>query len=75
MAEETYPETRPLRQMPGVETLTALVFMLTLEEPAPFEDSRAVGAYLGLVPSKDQSGAATRSGASPSEATGCSGDC
>ena len=30
--------------------------MLTLEDPDRFEQSRAVGAYLGLVPGKDQSG-------------------
>ena len=42
--------------MRGVGLLTALTFVLTLEDPERFEDSRAVGAYLGLVPSKDQSG-------------------
>jgi transposase len=30
--------------------------LLTLEDPERFEKSRAVGAYLGLVPGKDQSG-------------------
>jgi transposase len=39
-----------------VGTLTALAFVLTIEDPERFEDSRAVGAYLGLVPEKDQSG-------------------
>jgi transposase len=33
-----------------------LAFVLTLEDPDRFEQSRTVGAYLGLVPSKDQSG-------------------
>jgi transposase len=33
-----------------------LAFVLTLEDPGRFEQSRAVGAYLGLVPGKDQSG-------------------
>jgi transposase len=30
--------------------------VLTLEDPYRFEKSRSVGAYLGLVPSRDQSG-------------------
>ena len=45
-----------MRQVPGVGTLTALAFVLTVEDPGRFEDSRVVGAYLGLVPAKDQSG-------------------
>ncbi len=56
LAEELYPETRLLRQVPGVGTLTALAFVLTVEDPARFDDSRTVGAYLGLVPGRDQSG-------------------
>lgn len=56
LAEELYPETRLLRQVPGVGTLTALAFVLTVEDPVRFADSRAVGAYLGLVPGRDQSG-------------------
>jgi transposase len=30
--------------------------VLTLEDPYRFEKSRSVGAYLGLVPARDQSG-------------------
>jgi transposase len=56
LAEVHYPQTRLLRQVRGVGTLTALAFVLTLEEPERFEESRAVGAYLGLVPAKNQSG-------------------
>ena len=56
LAQEHYPETKLLRQVQGVGTLTALTFVLTLEDPGRFEESRRVGAYLGLVPSKDQSG-------------------
>jgi transposase len=40
----------------GVGALTAVSFVLVLEDPSRFEKSRAVGAYLGLVPGKDQSG-------------------
>ena len=42
--------------MPGVGALTSLTFVLTLEDPRRFAKSRAVGAYLGLVPGKNQSG-------------------
>jgi len=51
-----YPETELLRQVEGIGVLTALTFVLTLEDPYRFEKSRCVGAYLGLVPGKDQSG-------------------
>jgi len=56
LAQEHYPETKLLRQVQGVGTLTALSFVLTLEDPGRFEESRQVGAYLGLVPGKDRSG-------------------
>jgi transposase len=39
-----------------VGPITALAFVLTLEEPERFERSRSVGAYLGLTPRRDQSG-------------------
>jgi transposase len=45
-----------LRQVRGVGPLTALTFVLTLEDPKRFQKSRAVGAYLGLAPAKKQSG-------------------
>jgi transposase len=51
-----YPETQLLRQVEGIGTLTALTFVLTLEDPYRFERSRSVGAYLGLVPATDRSG-------------------
>jgi len=56
LAVEIYPETELLRQVVGVGALTALTFVLTLEDPRRFAKSRSVGAYLGLVPGKDQSG-------------------
>jgi transposase len=56
VAKERYPETELLRQVEGVGPLTALTFVLTLEDPHRFEKSRCVGAYLGLVPARDQSG-------------------
>jgi transposase len=56
ISEEHYPETALLRQVEGIGPLTALCFVLTLEDPYRFEKSRSVGAYLGLVPAIDQSG-------------------
>ena len=40
----------------GVGELTAMAFILTLEDPSRFEKSRDVGAYLGLVPRERQTG-------------------
>jgi transposase len=56
IAKEHYPETELLRQVEGIGPLTALAFVLTLEDPYRFERSRSVGAYLWLVPANDQSG-------------------
>jgi transposase len=56
VSEEHYPETELLRQVEGIGPLTALTFVLTVEDPYRFEKSRSVGAYLGLVPATDQSG-------------------
>jgi transposase len=57
LCKERYPqETGLLRQVPGLGALTSLTYVLTLEDPRRFAESRAVGAYLGLVPGKDQSG-------------------
>jgi transposase len=49
-------ETELLQQVAGVGVLTSLTFVLSLEDPDRFKKSRTVGAYLGLVPGKDQSG-------------------
>jgi transposase len=56
ISKEHYPETDLLRQVEGVGPLTALAFVLTLEDPYRFAKSRCVGAYLGLVPASDKSG-------------------
>lgn len=55
-ADHDYPETIALRQVSGVGALTALTFVLTLENPARFRKSRDVGSYLGLRPKLSQSG-------------------
>jgi transposase len=56
ICQEHYPETDLLRRVEGIGPLTALTFVLTLEDPYRFERSRSVGAYLGLVPATDRSG-------------------
>jgi len=56
ISQTHYPETRLLRQVPGVGTLTALTYVLTLEDPQRFRSSRVVGAYLGLRTRLRQSG-------------------
>jgi transposase len=56
LSDEEFPETRYLRQVNGVGVLTALAFVLVLEDPRRFVNSRAVGAYLGLRPRQHESG-------------------
>jgi transposase len=53
---ERYPDVEVVSQPDGVGLLTALVFMLTVEDKNRFEKSRMAGAFLGMVPRKDQSG-------------------
>jgi transposase len=57
--ERSYPETARLTQVAGVGPLTALAYVLTLEDPARFARRRAVGAYLGLRPKQASSGERT----------------
>jgi transposase len=56
LATETYPETARLKQVPGVGPITALTYVLTIEDPARFQKSRDVGSFLGLRPRQSQSG-------------------
>jgi transposase len=56
LAEEKYPASKRLSEPVGVGLLTALTFLLVIEDPARFAKSRRVGAYVGLTPAKDQSG-------------------
>jgi transposase len=48
-------ETKRLRQVQGVGTITALTFVLTIEDASRFDKSRDVGCYLGLRPKSRQS--------------------
>jgi len=55
-ADERYPQTAHLRQVAGVGALTAMAYVLTIQDPGRFSKSRTVGAYLGLRPKQAQSG-------------------
>ena len=52
-----YPVAQRLQQPAGVGPLTALAFVLLVEDPTRFARSRDVGAYFGLVPRLDESSA------------------
>jgi transposase len=56
LAEDRYPDTAVLTQVCGVGSLTALAFILTLEDEQRYRRSRSVGAWLGLVPGQHDSG-------------------
>jgi len=56
LCQQVYPETANLRQIKGVGALTALAYVLTLEDTQRFKKSREVGPYLGMVPRRKQSG-------------------
>jgi transposase len=49
-------EVAQLQQVKGVGPVTALTFVLTLDDPTRFAKSRDVGCYLGLRPKSNQSG-------------------
>jgi transposase len=51
-----YADVEVVRQIDGVGVLTALVFLLTLDDKTRFDKSRKVGAFAGLRPRRDQSG-------------------
>lgn len=56
MADERYPSSQPLRQVSGIGALTAMAYMLTIDDPHRSARSRSVGAWLGLTPSRHESG-------------------
>jgi transposase len=51
-----HPEVKQLASVPGVGTLTATTFVLTLGRKERFAHSRDVGSFLGLRPRQKQSG-------------------
>src|SRR5213083_537450 len=54
---------RRLMTTPGVGPVVALTYRATVDVPARFRNSKAVGAVFGLTPSKYQSGEINRTGA------------
>jgi transposase len=56
------PTCRLLMTCPGVGVIVATSFAAAIEAPSHFRRSRAVGAYLGLTPTRHQSGEIDRMG-------------
>lgn len=56
LCEQRYPVTKILRQVGGIGPITALAFVVTLEDPRRFSNSRKAGVFVGLTPRRDQSG-------------------
>jgi transposase len=56
VAKVRYPEVQQLKQVQGVGTLIALTYVLTVEDPHRFRNSRQAGSYAGLRPKRRESG-------------------
>lgn len=56
LCRDTYRETELFEPIKGVGPITALAFVLLIEDPSRFSASRNVGSYVGLVPKLSQSG-------------------
>jgi transposase len=56
LCDKKYPETDMIRQIAGVGPITALGYVLTIEESSRFQKSRTAGAFLGLTTKRDKSG-------------------
>lgn len=56
LIEARYPSAKVMMAIDGVGPLTALTFVLLVEDARRFSSSRSVGAYFGLVPALDESG-------------------
>lgn len=55
-ARAHHPQAIKLQQIPSIGPITSMAFVLSIEDPKRFKDPRDIGAYLGLVPQRDQSG-------------------
>ncbi len=62
MSDELWPTVSRLRAFRGVDTLTALGLHLEIGEWSRFQRASDVGAYVGLVPTLEQSGESSTSG-------------
>jgi len=56
VGKDRYPEIAVLQQVHGVGPVTAAAFVLTIEDPTRFDDSRRVGSWIGLCPRSYASG-------------------
>jgi transposase len=56
LIEDKYPEAAHLRKVDGIGPITALTYVLTVEDPGRFRRSREVGPYLGLTRRRHQTG-------------------
>lgn len=50
------PVCRRLMSMPGIGAIVALTFRSAVDDPARFASSKKVGPWIGLTPSRNQSG-------------------
>ena len=58
----TEPTLKRFMTVPGVGPITALAFLATIDDPTRFKHARDVGPYLGLTPTRYQSGETDRQG-------------
>jgi transposase len=56
------PTLRRFMTVPGVGPITAVAFLSTIDDPERFKHARDVGPYLGLTPTRYQSGETDRHG-------------
>ena len=56
MLEDRYPDAQRLQSVGGVGPITALAFILTIDDPHRFNKARDIGPFLGMTPRRDQSG-------------------
>ncbi len=56
VAQDRYPEVAALQKVGGVGPITATAFVLSIEDPNRFSNSRRVGSWLGLCPRSHASG-------------------
>jgi len=54
--EENHPQAVIFQEIPSIGPITALAFTTIIGSPDRFKSPRDVGAWLGLVPRRDQSG-------------------
>ena len=56
------PTLKRFMTVPGVGPITALAFLSAVDDPGRFKHARDVGSYLGLTPTRYQSGETDRQG-------------